>query len=226
MGADREIEQGAAAPSPRDAGGRAGDRASRLAFVAHEARNPLSTALWSAELLARMPAAERGGARGEKLAAMCQRALARLRALVEDHFLSERLEAGGLPVRPEPVALAERLADVAARRSASLETQVREDAVAIADPALVDRVFDALLAVAGRGGTPVRVSVRHSGGRIALHLRGAPPPPQGLADPVRGTESDPSGRALALPTARRAAAALGGSLRIEDGAYVLELPAG
>ena len=70
-------------------------RGDHLGFVAHEVRNPLSTALWSAELLARMTPEERGGARGEKLTAMCLRSLGRVRQLVEDHFLCERLDAGG-----------------------------------------------------------------------------------------------------------------------------------
>src|SRR5512138_781972 len=78
-----------------------------LGFVAHEVRNPLSTALWSAELLARITPEERGGARGEKLSAMCLRSISRVRQLVEDHFLCERLDSGGIPVRAEGVGLRE-----------------------------------------------------------------------------------------------------------------------
>src|SRR5512144_880418 len=65
----------ASRPSPEDG------RGSHLGFVAHEIRNPLSTALWTAELLVRMPAEERGGARGDKLTAMCLRSIARVRQL-------------------------------------------------------------------------------------------------------------------------------------------------
>ena len=78
-----------------------------LGFIAHEVRNPLSTALWSAELLGRITAEERGGARGEKLSAMCLRSISRVRQLVEDHFLCERLDSGGIPLRAEPVVVRE-----------------------------------------------------------------------------------------------------------------------
>ena len=47
-----------AAPQGTPADGE--ERSGYLGFVAHEVRNPLSTALWSAELLARMSPAERG----------------------------------------------------------------------------------------------------------------------------------------------------------------------
>src|SRR5512138_522027 len=88
-------------------GGAARRRGAFLGFVAHEVRNPLSTALWSAELLARLSAEERGGARGEKLVGMCLRSISRVRQLVEDHFLCERLDSGGIPVRAEGVGLRE-----------------------------------------------------------------------------------------------------------------------
>jgi len=79
-------------------------RGDYLGFVAHEVRNPLSTALWSAELLARMAPEERAGARGEKLTQMCLRSLGRVRQLVEDHFLCERLDVNGIPTRAMEVS--------------------------------------------------------------------------------------------------------------------------
>src|SRR5512142_2166772 len=100
---DREPER-READSPEDRREREA-RSGHLGFVAHELRNPLSTALWSAELLTRMAAEERGGARGEKLTAMCLRSLGRVRQLIEDHFLSERLDVGGIPIRPEPLVI-------------------------------------------------------------------------------------------------------------------------
>ncbi len=202
-------------------------RPSRLAYVAHEVRNPLSTALWSAELLARLSPAERGGARGEKLAALCQRSLIRLRTLVEDHFLAERLDAGGLPQEHEALVLAERVREAAGRRpagSGALQVAVDEGLVAMVDRFLLDRILDALLGVAGAGGAPIQVDGARAEGAVVLRVRGAAPPPSGLDDPLRGAPPDASGRALSLPVARRAARAMGGSLRIEDGAYVLHLP--
>jgi K+-sensing histidine kinase KdpD len=201
-------------------------RGGYLAFVAHEVRNPLSTALWSAELLARMADADRGGPRGEKLTAMCLRSLARLRQLVEDHFLCERLDVGGLPVRREPVVVAEVLAEIASKRppeAGPLELAIDPSLVVVADRNLIDQLLDALVAAAGRDGAAVRVASRE-GERLLLEFVGATPLPDGLEDPSKGSPSDPKGRALALPVARRVAVALGGGLAVEGSAYVLTLP--
>jgi K+-sensing histidine kinase KdpD len=220
IGTERPANQGAPADDE--------ERAGHLGFVAHEVRNPLSTALWSAELLARMSAAERGGARGEKLTAMCLRSLGRVRQLVEDHFLCERLDVGGLPVRAEAIPLRDALELVVGRRPAdvgAVSLDGVEAALAVsADRALLERVLDALVSAAGRDGQPVRVSARLDGGRAMLRVSGAEAGPGALDDPRKGAAGDPKGRALALPAARRAAAALGGGLSVEGGAFVLTVP--
>ncbi len=204
-----------------------GVRAGYLAFTAHEVRNPLSTALWSAELLTRMPAAERGGARGEKLASMCLRALTRLRLLVEDHFLIERLETGGLSTRLEALSPGEALAAAIARRpqdSGPCELQGSPHALVAADRLLLERSLSGLLHAAGRGGAPVRVSASREGAWIVIHVRGAPPPEAALVDPGQGSESDAHGHSLSLAMARRVATVLGGELRIEKDGYLFTLP--
>ena len=58
-----------------------------------------------------------------------------------------------------------------------------------------------------------------------FRVAGAPPAPGALDDPKKGTQGDPKGRALALPMARRIAAALDGSLAVEGDALVLNVPA-
>ncbi len=215
----------------RAAGGGADSEESRgdyLGFVAHEVRNPLSTALWSAELLARMAPEERGGARGEKLTAMCLRSLGRVRQLVEDHFLSERLDARGIAMRAEPVPLRGLLEEVAGRRALELVDPVLEvapDAVVNVDRTLLDRAVEALLGAAGRDGTVVRVTARAAAGRLELRFEGAPSTPSSLEDPRKGVQGDPKGRSLSLPMARRIAATLGGSLAVDGGGLVLSLPA-
>jgi signal transduction histidine kinase len=214
--------------SPENAGPDAqDDRGDYLGFVAHEVRNPLSTALWSAELLARMAPEERAGGRGDKLTAMCLRSLGRVRQLVEDHFLCERLDARGIPMRPEPVPLRALLEEVVGRRGlelASPELNVAPEVVVSADRTLLDRAVEALLASAGREGAAVRVDARATGGRIELRFQGAAPEPSALQDPKKGSQGDPKGRALALPMARRIAGVLGGSLQIDGGALVLSVP--
>jgi len=202
-------------------------RAGFLGFVAHEVRNPLSTALWSAELLSRLPAEERAGARGERLSSMCLRSVARVRQLVEDHFLCERLDAGGISLRPEPVPLREVLEAILARPADRGEVTLDLDAgLAVAgDRTLVERALDALVAVASADRAAVHVSAREApGGVIALVVAGQAPAPDALADPTKGSPSEARGRALALPLARRIASALGGALAATEGGYVLSLP--
>jgi K+-sensing histidine kinase KdpD len=201
------------------------EKASQLAFVAHEIRNPLSTALWSVELLARMTAEERGGARGEKLSRMSMRALTRLRRLVEDHLLSARLDVGGIPIELEEIPAREMFPSASAIGAASLEMELESGLAVVADPALARRAIEGILLSAARGGADVRVvGTRH--GRVArFRAEGAPASAAELADPRRGDPGDTRGSALALPVARRACALLGGSIRIDGGAWVLELPA-
>ena len=200
-------------------------RASLLGFVAHEVRNPLSTALWSAELLARLSIEERGGARGEKLAGMCLRSLQRLRILVEDHFLAERIEAGGMPVRVEAIPLREVVKTSAERVGApSVTIGVDEDLTAWVDRGLLERTLDGVIAVAARGKTPVHVDGARGDDLAVLRVRGAPPAADALQPPQKGTASDPAGRALALHMAVHVAQALGGSLSVSGDQYVLSLP--
>jgi K+-sensing histidine kinase KdpD len=201
-------------------------RSGYLGFVAHEVRNPLSTALWTAELLTRMSPDERGGARGDKLSAMCLRSLSRVRQIVEDHFLCERLDVAGIPVRAETLVLGEVIDTLLDRRPADaphVSVELDGPIVIAADRSLLERVLDALLAVAGADGTPVRLVARAASDRVEISFSGHTPAAGALEDPRKGSPSDPKGRALALPVARRVAAALGGSLVVSGGGYVLAL---
>ena len=225
---DRPGQQASAEEAGPGGEAGAGVRGGYLGFVAHEVRNPLSTALWSAELLARMSGEERAGARGEKLIAMCLRSLGRVRQLVEDHFLCERLDARGLPVRLEPVLLRPLLEELLGRRAAEPPaTELAVDAaVAVeADRVLLERALEALVAVAGRDGSAVRVEALERGGQVSVRVSGAPAVGLTLEDPRKGSAGDSKGRALALPLARRVAAALGGTLSLQADGCVLALPA-
>ncbi len=220
---ERETETETAQRPAADANER---RSGYLGFVAHEVRNPLSTALWTAELLTRMSPEERGGARGDKLSAMCLRSLSRVRQIVEDHFLCERLDVAGIPVRAETLALGEVIAATLDRRAADappVTVQLDGPLAVAADRALLERVLDALLAAAGTDGTPVRLDARAASDRVEVSFSGHAPGADALEDPRKGSPSDPKGRALALPVARRVAAALGGSLSVTDDGYVLAL---
>lgn len=203
----------------------ADDKASHLAFVAHEVRNPLSTALWSVEMLARMSPEERAGARGEKLSRISLRSLSRLRRLVEDHLLISRLDVGGLPVDPEVVPLRELFPGAAAIGAGSLELALEPGMSVEVDPTLARRAVEGVLLAAARGDADVRVSAARRAGLVRLRIEGAPASVEELADPRRGDAGDTRGSALALPAARRAFAAIGGTLRVEGEAWVVELPA-
>jgi signal transduction histidine kinase len=219
---DQGFEASSAAAPTTDASDRE-NRGSYLGFVAHEMRNPLSTALWSAELLARLSQEERGGARGEKLAGMCLRSLQRLRLLVEDHFLSERLDVAGIPIRLEAVGLKDALRSSVAKRPADVDLPGGEDLMVWADRGLLERALESVVAAARREGAAVKVEVASGDGRAAVSFRGAQPRPDDLEPPHRGTQSDPTGRALSLHMAVRVARALGGSLETSGGRYVLVL---
>ena len=201
------------------------EKASHLAFVAHEIRNPLSTALWSVELLARMTPEERGGARGEKLSRMSLRALTRLRRLVEDHLLASRLDVGGIPIEPEEIPAREIFPGASVIGAGSLELELESGLAVIADPGLARRTVEGVLLSAARDGADVRVVGTRRGRMARFRATGAPAVVADLADPRRGDPGDTRGAALALSVARRACALLGGSIRIEGDAWVLELPA-
>jgi len=223
MGSERDHERGG---QPPDGSVGPGDRPGHLSYVAHEIRNPLSTALWTSELLARLSPTERGGARGEKLAAICLRSVGRVRLLVEDHLLCERLDTGGYPLRVEAVALHEILVALQARWPAgagTLNLPPDHGLVARADRTLLERALDGLLATAAAEDSPVRLEVSAGEGRLEIRVAGAPP--GSLEDPGRGAPSEQRGRSLAVPMARRVALALGGSLAVVDGGYLLSIPA-
>jgi signal transduction histidine kinase len=204
----------------------AADRGGHLGYVAHEIRNPLSTALWTAELLARLSPAERGGARGEKLAGICLRSVGRVRLLVEDHLLCERLDAGGYPLRLEPVLLSDLLEAIRARwpeGAGPLRVEADRSLTAQVDRTLLERALDGLLASAAAGGAPVTVEARSDAGRLEIRVTGGPLGT--LQDPAKGAPSDQTGRSLALCMARRVAVALCGGLSVDGDGYLLAIPA-
>jgi K+-sensing histidine kinase KdpD len=206
--------------SPRD-----GQRPAYLGYVAHEIRNPMSTALWTAELLARMTPEQRAEPRGAKLSSLCLRSVARVRLLVEDHLLCERLDAGGYPLRAEAIRLAEALAPAVTKAGldpASVTLEQDEGLSVRADRILLERLLEGLLGAA-RDGSAMRVVASRQGETVEIRVHGASPAP--LSDPTKGSASDQRGRALAIPMARRVAQALSGSLTVDGQAYLVRIPA-
>ena len=164
-----------------------------------------------------MTGEERGGPRGEKLSRMSLRALTRLRRLVEDHLLTARLDAGGIPLELEEIPAREMFPGATAIGAGSLELELESGLSVVGDPSLARRVVEGVLLAAARGGADVRVTGIRKGKVARFCVYGAPAIPEDLSDPRRGDAGDTRGAALALPVARRACALLGGSIRPEDG---------
>ena len=79
------------------------------------------------------------------------------------------------------------------------------------------------LPVAGREGSPVHLAIRSDGTGVEIEVSGNAAAAT-AEDPVKGSPSDPGGRALALPLVRRIAGALGGALSITEVGFLLSLP--
>jgi hypothetical protein len=140
--------------------------------------------------------------------------------------MCERLDVAGLPVRSEHVDVRELLDAIAARRpvgSPPLDLAVERGTSVDVDRALLDRMLDSLVALAGREGAPVRIEGALDGDTLRLVFRGHPVTPELLDDPRKGSPGEPRGRALAGPLARRAAETLGSTLRSDGGDLVLTL---
>ena len=90
---------------------------------------------------------------------------------------------------------------------------------------MLERALEALVAIAGREGSPVEVGAERHEGEVVIRVTGATPHPDPFAVPRKGTPSDPSGRALSLHAVDRAIEALGGTVAADDKGFVVRLPA-
>ena len=202
------------------------------AFVAdasHELRTPLAILKTELEL----------ALRGTHSSAELRRAIAsageetdRLVQLAEDLLVMARSDQGGLPVRPEPLAVDEIVEDVrgrhanqatAAGRSLTILDGV-EGAVVVADRLRVEQALSSLVDNALRHGTgAVRIGARRAGDALELHVEDDGPGvhPEFVdqafdrfarADPARGR----GGAGLGLAIVRAVARAHGGDAHIAN----------
>lgn len=147
------------------------DRERFLQFLAHEIRNPLASALWSAEMLNRRPLDD---PRGARVASLALRSLRRLRALVEDMLALERVPA----TPPEGTADVRRAVEQALGphelEPAGIDAPVEgpEGLLAPVDPALFEKLLHAALRRAHRAGSggPVRVTLHHEGSTALVEI--------------------------------------------------------
>jgi two-component system sensor histidine kinase KdpD len=196
-------------------------RAALLATAGHDLRTPLAAAKAAVGDL-RASDATWKPERVRERAASADASLDRVTRLVDDLLDLNRLQAGELPLHPGPTDVA----DVVAHALASLgppaaQVRVMIPAVtplAVADPALLERVLVNLLSNAIRyspAGTPATVTASALGDRVELRIidRG---PGVSQADRDQGDGSTPAGTGLGLALSRGLTEAMQGTLTPED----------
>lgn len=203
-----------------------GKRGKYLGFVAHEIKNPLATALWSADLLKRMEGPDRSGERAEKMIDVSLRALRRMRRLIDDFFTIERLLEHGYELRREPATLkdlAESSVKVLGEKegfdTSGWRAEVGEGQTT-GDLEMLRRAVRLAIEHVARAAPNTKVSIASQGN--ALVIRGDPPPsPLIPPDPEDRPSGDPSGSVLGYALAVRILEAHGGRIEERDGALVL-----
>jgi len=195
-------------------------RESFVAIASHELRTPATSVYGVLKTLLE---------RDEQLTAASRRELLlvgveggeRLRRLLEELLDLSRLDARGVNVKPRPLVLASVLGEIvsaAPSTGASIDFDVPDDLVVVADRLVLDRVVSNLLSNAVRygaepitlsaeaGDTHLRITVEDSGAGVAEDMR-----PR-LFERFARTDSANVGSGLGLSIARTYARAHGGDL--------------
>ena len=217
----------AAAAKPIAAAGKM--HAALLATAGHDLRTPLAAAKAAVDAL-RASDATWKPEQVRELAASADASLDQLTRLVDNLLDLSRLQAGKLPLRPGPTEVA----DVVAHALASLgppAAQIRvmipaATPLAVADPALLERVLVNLLSNAIRyspAGTPATVTASALGDRVELRIIDQGP---GVSQTDRDLifapfqrpdgEDGPPGTGLGLALSRGLTEAMHGTLTPED----------
>jgi signal transduction histidine kinase len=205
------------------------DRARRelLSHVSHDLRTPLTAIRGYVEtLLAEAPDLPRE--RRHDFLSTIARHCERLQRLVDQVFLLSRLDAAVLPVRREPVSLAELVQDIAEKWRLSAEAAGLRLAVRVdrrvrpvnADIGLIETAIENLIDNAFRHGRrpgSVEIDVLTSGAAVAVSVRndGAGLDPAHDARPHDGPITEPGRRSgLGLAIVRRVLALHEGTFEI------------
>jgi len=210
-----------------------GKRGKYLAFVAHEIKIPLATALWSCDLLKRMGPTDRAGERAEKMIDVSLRALRRMRRLIDDYFTIERLLEHGYELKRERVSLRELVEPVlrTLEEKDGIATEGWQlelgDAVTLGDAEMLRRAVRASLEHMARSSQKphLTISVHADGRNPALHIRAeVPPQPMVPPEPEERPSGDPAGAVLGFALAARILASHEGRLEEREGGLLLVLP--
>ena len=212
-----------------------------VALAAHELRTPVTTIHGFVQTLNHL--GERLSEElKEELRVALEQQTRRMAALVEQLLDLSRLDADAVVVRPQPVDVASRLAEVVAiaagARRAEVELDVPEPSHAVIDPDIFDHIVGNLVTNALRyGRAPIRVTAQANNGtlRVAVQDDG-----DGVAPEIEATlferfiragvaKDRVAGTGLGLAIAQAYAQAHEGELRYERGEprgarFVVELP--
>jgi signal transduction histidine kinase len=212
-----------------------------IALAAHELRTPVTTVHGFVQTLNHL-----GERLGEEQKAEIRLALeqqtARMAGLVEQLLDLSRLDADAIDVRPQKVALHERLAEVVALAAGSRADEVTLDvpatAEAVVDPSILDHIVTNLVTNALRyGRAPIRVKATMQDSELRVSVEDSGP---GVALEIEETlferftragvaRDRVAGTGLGLAIAQAYARAHRGDLRYERGqpggaCFVVELP--
>jgi two-component system, OmpR family, sensor kinase len=186
--------------------------------ASHELRTPLALLKTELELALRRPRSERELEEALRSAAGETDRLVRL---AEDLLVLARSDQGRLALRPEPVAAADLLGNVAERFGGELEVVVPDGLELVGDGPRLEQALGNLVDNALRhGGGPVELSAVVGNGAVELHVRDEGPgfPPEFLPHAFeRFSRPDEArsgpGAGLGLALAQAIALAHGGSAR-------------
>jgi signal transduction histidine kinase len=211
-----------------------------FAFIAHELRNPLGSALGALRMLKRKtPLAD------ERSERMIERGLTRMHELIEATLKTAQIGAG-VTLHREPVMLRQLLADAEATAHASADeknivvsTHAEMDATLFVDRRLVMSALTNLIRNAVKfthDGTKVEIRARVAEERVTIEVEDrCGGLPSGTVErafaPFAQMGVDRTGFGLGLAIAKQAADAHGGSIRVQNlpdmgCIFVLELPLG
>lgn len=211
-----------------------------LANVSHELRSPLARMRVALELLPKT-------VESETRLAEVEQDIVELDRLIDDVLTASRLEAAGLPARPEPTSIASLFDQLRERTShdpflagKDVRFETPPEVTITADAALLKRALWNLIENAAKyGAAPIVVAAEAVDGRVRLSVRDAGPgvpaeerdrvfAPFARIDKARTpTATGRQGFGLGLTIARRVAEAHGGTIRLEGepaNRFVLDLP--
>ncbi|MGV8909754.1 MAG: sensor histidine kinase [Propionicimonas sp.] len=196
-------------------------RASLLAAVGHDLRNPLA-AINAAATTLRQTDIELDAADKDELLETIETHAGRLNDIIGNLLDMSRLQAGALSVHPVPTVLLEVLAGVVRLGEGRVELDIPEDLPMIsADAGLLERVLANLVANADRHlppGEKVTIAARRDGATVAVrvidHGPGVAPERMGeiFAPFQHFGDRSTTGLGLGLAIARGFAEAMGGTL--------------